>query len=36
MVDEVTSKSSMWSNVQVLGGNLMTQGPQIKNIFNNL
>jgi len=30
------SKSSMWSNVQVLGGNLMTQGPQIKNIFNNL
>ena len=30
------SKSSMWSSAQVLGGNLMTQGPQIKNIFNNL
>lgn len=30
------SKSSMWSSAEVLGGNLMTQGPQIKNIFNNL
>lgn len=30
------SKSSMWSSVEVLGGNLLTQGPQIKNIFNNL
>lgn len=27
------SKSGMWSNMTTLGGNLMTQGPQIKNIF---
>ena len=27
------SKSGMWSDITVLGGNLMTQAPQILNIF---
>jgi len=31
--NSAASKSGMWSDISVLGGNLMTQTPQILNIF---
>lgn len=31
--NSAASKSGMWSDMTVLGGNLMTQSPQIANIF---
>ncbi len=33
LANTAASKSGMWSDMTVLGGNLMTQAPQIANIF---